>query len=100
MRAALLGFIPAVLSFEERRWLRAFLDFTAREQIAERIPSAPHCRGCARGCASAHPAARIAPSATGFRRRRNRQLAAERRLPSGRSRSARPRWASGDDATG
>jgi hypothetical protein len=84
-----------VLSFEQRTWLKSFLDFTARERVAETEPYSPlpRCRGCRVRLSERTPGCDHCRYRHAARRRRERQLAAELRLPGGRSRSARARWA-------
>jgi hypothetical protein len=92
------GIIRPVLSAEQRAWLKAFLDHLARERVAETEPysQVPRCRGCGVRLSERTPGSDHCRYRHAARRRRNRQLAVELRLPDGRSRSARARWANGD----
>jgi hypothetical protein len=89
------GIIRPVTS-EQRRWLKAFIDFITRERLAETEPysQVPRCRGCGTRLSERTPGCSHCTERHWARRRRNRLLAAEQRIPSGRSRSARARWAS------
>jgi ribosomal protein L37E len=84
--------LAVVLSRAQREWLRAMIDRLARERLA--YEDSPRCKGCGvlafeRTSGCAHCRFRHAA-----RRRQLRQMFAEGRLPSGRSRSARARWRS------
>jgi hypothetical protein len=93
------GIIGAVLNAAQRAWLKAFIDFTARQRVRETEPYSPvpRCRGCGIRLSERTPGCQACQSRHAGRRRQARRFAAELRLPSGRSRSARARWANGDD---
>ena len=97
MDGPLLGIIGAVLSFEQRAWLKAFIDFTARQRVAETDPYSPvpRCRGCGIRLSERTPGCHACQSRHAGRRRQAKRFATELRLPSERSRSARARWADG-----
>jgi len=82
-----------VLSYEERQWLRALRDRQARERLVELQPNAHRCLGCGVPLHERTPGCRHCRFRHAARRRRNRQLFAELRLPDeGRAHGGRARW--------
>jgi hypothetical protein len=93
------GHHPGVLTFEQRAWLRAFLDWHARERLVELAPGAHRCLGCGARMHERTPGCHHCRFRQAARRRRNRQLFAELRLPDeGRARGGYLRWANGNGA--
>jgi hypothetical protein len=88
-----------VLTFEQRAWLRALRDRQARERLVELAPGAHRCLGCGAPLHERTPGCRHCRFRHAARRRRNRRLFAELRLPEeGRARGGYLRWTNGNGA--
>jgi hypothetical protein len=82
-----------VLTFEQRHWLRRLVDLETRRRLTESQPGAHRCAGCDARLYERTPGCAHCRFRHAARRRRNRELAAELRLPDeGRANGARARW--------